>query len=46
MLGQVLLSKYRVSRLLDEGGMSKIYLARQLDQHRERWNRVSFLLPR
>src|SRR5262245_51922532 len=35
MLGQVLLSKYRVSLLLDEGGMSKIYLARQVDQHRD-----------
>src|SRR5262245_35676767 len=35
MLGQVLLSNYRVSRLLDEGGMSKIYLARQLDQNRD-----------
>lgn len=29
MLGQLLLDKYRVSRQLDEGGMSKIYLARQ-----------------
>lgn len=26
-VGQVLLTKYKVSRLLDEGGMSKIYLA-------------------
>ncbi|MFO0844642.1 MAG: serine/threonine-protein kinase [Gemmataceae bacterium] len=29
MLGQLLLDKYRVTRQLDEGGMSKIYLARQ-----------------
>ena len=27
MLGHMVLGKYRVSRLLDEGGMSKIYLA-------------------
>jgi eukaryotic-like serine/threonine-protein kinase len=32
MLGQVLLGRYKISRLLDEGGMSKIYLARQLDE--------------
>src|SRR5262245_56559862 len=35
MLGQVILGKYRVLRQLDEGGMSKIYLARQLDLARE-----------
>jgi serine/threonine-protein kinase len=35
MLGQVLLDKYRVNRPLDEGGMSKLYLARQLDQPRD-----------
>jgi serine/threonine-protein kinase len=35
MLGQVILSKYQVSRLLDEGGMSKIYLGRQIDQPRD-----------
>jgi serine/threonine-protein kinase len=29
MLGQVLLGKYRITRQFDEGGMSKIYLARQ-----------------
>src|SRR4051812_44532589 len=30
MLGELILGKYKISRLLDEGGMSKIYLARQL----------------
>ncbi len=35
MLGQILLGKYKVARQIDEGGMSKIYLARQLDQPRE-----------
>lgn len=35
MLGQVLLGKYRVSRLLDQGGMCKIWLARQFDTPRE-----------
>jgi len=35
MLGQVLLGKYRVSRLLDQGGMCKIWLATQIDVHRE-----------
>ncbi len=35
MLGQVLLGKYKVTRLLDEGGMSKIYLARQTIPNRE-----------
>jgi serine/threonine-protein kinase len=35
MLGQLVLGKYRVTRLLDEGGMSKIYLARQLDPARD-----------
>ena len=32
MLGQVVLGKYKVYRLLDEGGMSKIYLARQANR--------------
>jgi serine/threonine-protein kinase len=35
MLGEVLLGKYKVSRLLDEGGMSKIYLARQTQPARD-----------
>ena len=35
MLGQLILGKYRVNRLLDEGGMSKIYLARQADPARD-----------
>ena len=29
MLGRLILGKYRVTRQIDEGGMSKIYLARQ-----------------
>ncbi|MFO0926091.1 MAG: serine/threonine-protein kinase [Gemmataceae bacterium] len=35
MLGQLVLGKYRVTRPLDEGGMSRIYLARQTDPARE-----------
>jgi serine/threonine-protein kinase len=35
MLGQILLGKYKVTRHLDEGGMSKIFLARQLDEPRD-----------
>jgi serine/threonine-protein kinase len=35
MLGQVVLGKYTVTRQLDEGGMSKIYLARQVSPARE-----------
>jgi serine/threonine protein kinase len=35
MQGQVLLGKYRIVRQLDEGGMSKIYLANQVDLKRE-----------
>ncbi len=32
---QVVLGKYKVIRQLDQGGMSNLYLARQLDQDRE-----------
>jgi serine/threonine-protein kinase len=35
MLGQVLLGKYKIIRQLDEGGMSKIYLARQTNPDRD-----------
>ncbi len=35
MLGQLVLGKYQVSKLLDEGGMSKIYLARQSQPARD-----------
>src|SRR5262245_54559460 len=35
MLGEVVLGKYKVLRQLDEGGMSKIYLARQHDVARD-----------
>jgi serine/threonine-protein kinase len=35
MIGQVVIGKYRITRPLDQGGMSKIYLARQLDQNRD-----------
>ena len=35
MLGQLILGKYRVNRLLDEGGMSKIYLAHQAEPARD-----------
>ena len=35
MLGQVLPGKYRVSRLLDQGGMCKNWLAQQTDNQRE-----------
>jgi serine/threonine protein kinase len=35
MLGQLILGKYRVMRPLDEGGMSKLYLARQTDPARD-----------
>jgi serine/threonine-protein kinase len=35
MLGQLILGKYKVMRPLDEGGMSKLYLARQQDLARD-----------
>jgi serine/threonine-protein kinase len=35
MIGQVVLGRYKIVRPLDEGGMSKIYLARQLDLNRD-----------
>jgi serine/threonine-protein kinase len=35
MIGHVFLKRYKVLRLLDQGGMSKVYLAAQLDQPRE-----------
>ncbi len=35
MLGQVLLGRYKVTRQLDQGGMSTIYLGRQLDVARD-----------
>ena len=35
MLGQLVLNKYRVTRLLDQGGMSKIFLARQTNPDRD-----------
>lgn len=35
MVGQVLLKKYKVMRPLDEGGMSRIFVAKQLDHPRE-----------
>ena len=35
MIGQVLLKKYKVTRQLDKGGMSTIYLARQTNPDRE-----------
>jgi serine/threonine-protein kinase len=35
MVGQVLLGKYKVMRPLDEGGMSRLFVAKQLDQARE-----------
>jgi serine/threonine-protein kinase len=35
MIGQVVVRKYKIIRPLDQGGMSKIYVARQLDQNRD-----------
>jgi serine/threonine-protein kinase len=32
MIGQVLLKRYKILRLLDEGGMSRVYLGVRLDQ--------------
>jgi serine/threonine protein kinase len=35
MIGRVFLSRYEARRLLGEGGMGKVYLARQIDLNRE-----------
>src|SRR5262245_17255727 len=35
MIGRTFLDRYRVDRLLCEGGMGKIYVARQLDRDAE-----------
>jgi serine/threonine-protein kinase len=35
MLGELILGKYKVTRPLDEGGMSRVYLARQQDVARD-----------
>src|SRR5437868_12717817 len=35
MWGQVILGKYKVTRLLDEGGMCKVFLARQTSPERD-----------
>lgn len=35
MIGRTFLNRFRVERLLCEGGMGQIYIARQLDRHRE-----------
>jgi serine/threonine protein kinase len=35
MIGQTFLNRFRVERLLCEGGMGQIYIARQLDRDRE-----------
>src|SRR5262249_30739253 len=35
MVGRIFLSRYQVTRLLGEGGMGRVYLARQLDLGRQ-----------
>ena len=35
MVGRVFLGRYEATRLLGEGGMGKVYLARQLDLGRQ-----------
>jgi eukaryotic-like serine/threonine-protein kinase len=35
MLGRIFLGRYEAVRLLGEGGMGRVYLARQLDLHRQ-----------
>ena len=35
MIGRVFLSRYETVRLLGEGGMGRVYLARQLDLGRQ-----------
>jgi serine/threonine-protein kinase len=35
MLGRIFLGRYEAIRLLGEGGMGRVYLARQLDLHRQ-----------
>jgi len=35
MIGRTLLNRFRVDRLLCEGGVGQIYIARQLDQDRD-----------